>query len=557
MISQKDYKQNNFPVDTIENHFRLTEKLLGSGVEIKLSQLLETYLKMDSSLHKKASDSKTVDVSALTYALDRLPESIFGARKIILAQSKEDFLKMGLDISSSNEVIAKSRRRRSFFDPQKALLGCFIASQSDITDLVNLALIFQIEVSKIANIISGKEERFIKKEKFSWLEVSEKEWLRLKISLGDSWKEKLASLNKNNTDIKVSLVSSNVVGYRQVAQKWWSEISGRFFYSQDRPVYFVSSNAHCLTNIIGGFVRKKQLDIFAYIEESHPNLHREWLNVVAGANQIRINDLLYYLSKIYFRDNPKAAQEKTSYEESLGIKNLNLSGPLACDVQIIPVSAIINSSSIDPNLKVNNQKMMLDSRALVVNVEYPLGKGGEYLLSEVLENLSQLAGIYIIGKAAILSGSVGDVQIPSMVFDEQSGKSFSFNNIFNSDFLPRDFSKGILKKQKSVSVRGTILENQQQLEKYLQEGFNIIEMESGPYLSALLESQKVSSSSESKVHSLDDFPFELGIINYASDNPFEQKSLADAALGLDGVESTYLAGISVLQRIIDKEEANI
>ena len=541
----------------IEDHFRLTEKLLGSGSEVYVSQLLETYLKVGSSIHKKANDQKMVDVSALTYALDGLPEAIFSTGKIILAQNEDDFLKAGLDVADSEEVFTKSRRRRSFFDSQKSILACFIASKSDIDDLVNLVLVFQIEIGKITNLISRREERFIKNEKFSWLGIEEKEWLRLKLALGDSWQAKITSLKEKSVDIGISLVGSSEVGYRQIAQKWWSEVSGRFFYSQDEPMYFVSSNLHCLTNIIGGFVRKKQLDIFAYIEENHPELHREWLGVVAGDNKIRINDLLYYLSKLYFNANPKANQEKIAYEENLGIKTLYLSGPLACDVQLIPVSAMASSSSIDPNLKVANPKKMLDSKALIVNVEYPLGRAGYYLLSEVMENLSKIVGVYVIGKAAILSGSVGDVQIPSMVFDEATGESFFFNNVFNSGFLPKDFSKEILRNQKSVSVRGTILENQQQLEKYHQEGFNIIEMESAPYLSALLESQKVSAFPIDKAYHLDNLPFEAGVVNYASDNPFEQKSLADGALGLAGVEPTYLAGISVLQRIVDKEEVNI
>ena len=68
-------------------------------------------------------------------------------------------------------------------------------------------------------------------------------------------------------------------------------------------------------------------------------------------------------------------------------------------------------------------------------------------------------------------------------------------------------------------------------------------MESGHYLHALDEYYK---------NNLINLPLELGIINYASDNPLVE-NLTKESLALRSIESTYLPSLTILQRIIDLE----
>jgi len=557
MDKAKSYDFLRASEEAIEDHCRFYNQALEQGTEIKVSSLVESYKKMSPSLHRKVNRLRVIDAAALTYSLDRLPGCIWQVKKVILVQNENDLAQTGFRIKSSEKVFSKRRRRRSLFDSSKGALGFFITSSSGIDDLINALIAYQIEWQKVSLLLKRREEKFIDKEQFSWLGIGQEEWGRIKIALGDNWQEKILSVGRGSVDMSMQMVNNYRLGYRQIAQEWWKETTNVFsaIDAKAKPVYFVSSNLHSLANLISGFVREKQVEIFNYIEENYGQLYQEWLKVKSGENQLRVNDFLYFLSKIYFQDNPEAFKEKIDFEANLGIRQIKSSSGLVCDVQLIPVSAIGQSSSLDPNLKINNHRKIFRSEGLIINIEYPLGNAAYFILSEILENLSQLKGVYIIGKAAILSGSVGDLQIPAVVFDERNDKIFFIKNIFNEEFALKALQSEILKEQKAVSVRGTFLENQKQLERYNKAGFNIIEMESGPYLTALSEAQTVESLSRGGVFHLDNLPWELGIINYASDNPFLEKSLGEGSLALEGIEPTYLASLAVLERIIEKEEA--
>jgi len=557
MDKTKNYDFLRAPEEAIGNHRRFYNQALKKGVEVKVSSLAESYRKMSPSLHRKVNQPQVIDVAALTYSLDRLPSCIWQVEKVTLVQNENDFVRAGFKIKFSEEVFSKRRRRRSLFDSSKRVLGFFITSSSDVDDLVNALIAYQIEWQKVGLLLKGREEKFADEEQFSWLGIGQEEWGRVKTALGDNWQEKILSVGRGSVDTNIQMISNHRLGCRQIAQEWWKQASSLFpvINLKAKPAYFVSSNLHSLINVISGFVRKKQVEIFGHIEENYSQLYQEWLKVKSGENQLRVNDFLYFLSKIYFQDNPEAFKEKIDFEANLGIQQIKSSGGLVCDVQLIPVSAISQSSSLDPNLKINNHRKIFRSEGLIINIEYPLGDAAYFILSEILENLSQLKGVYIIGKAAILSGSVGDLQIPAVIFDERSDKIFFIKNIFNEEFVFKAFQSKILKEQKAVSVRGTFLENQKQLERYSKASFNIVEMESGPYLTALSEAQSVKPLSRGGVFHLDHLPWELGIINYASDNPFLEKSLGEGSLALEGIEPTYLASLAVLQRIIEKEEA--
>jgi len=180
-----------------------------------------------------------------------------------------------------------------------------------------------------------------------------------------------------------------------------------------------------------------------------------------------------------------------------------------------------------------------------------LGFAAYFILKELLDRLQNIKGVYVMGKAAILSGDVGDIQIPNTVLDERTNNLFTFSNIFNNNFPKTSFQSNILNNQKAVSVFGTFLENMEQLVKYNADNFNIIEMESGPYLNAIYEYLNKNLPFDSKLN-IEKTPFDFGIANYASDNPLSQ-TLGEGSMNLKGIEPTYLSALAIIQRIIDLE----
>jgi hypothetical protein len=536
--------------ESIKDHIRTYHQALKSGQLVSLSSFFPSYIRLGPSLHQKLN-SKELDFPALGYSLPRLPECLFNTENIYIAQNWQKFEDLKLNLAEFVPVDAPARRRSWLFNESSKTLLCLISSDSDLDDLVNTLICFSLEWQKIKALPVRDLADLIKKESYKKLGINEDEWSRLKNFLGDNWSQKLSS---HLFDFNLQLIGYDGSDYLVGPQSWWQQVSDKSLILglSTLPIYFVSSNLHSLSNVIGGFVKHEQGRFFSYIEESNLELYDIWQKIKSGENDIRVNDFLYYISGIFSNIHPDFQREKILYESKLGIKNLQPKSSFFSEAQIIPVSAIANSLYLDGNLNIKNKEKLSQSKSVIINIDYPLGFAAYYLLSALFGNLSNLRGVYIIGKAAILSGAIGDIQIPKSVFDERSGNIFHLNNIFNNQFPFVGNQSEILQNQKAICVFGTFLENAKQLNGYIESGFNIIEMESGAYLTAIAETILHKNLPQNEVIDVDNLPFDFGIINYASDNPLT-KNLGEGNLALRGVEPTYLALLSVVQRIIDLE----
>jgi len=456
------------------------EKVTG-GREFNLSELQITFSDM----------APILNTNGLDYAAKRLPVEIENNPKIYLLNSQDQLDDIDARKNSWKSVKSAARRRFAFYNTIENYLAFCLSSDSDIDDIIN-------------NLLATKK------------------------------------------DLKIQFLIDHNFDYFKNASGYVDDLLAKtgILDIDDKPVYFISSNLHSLVNLTGGFLYHYQNEIFNYVQNYLPDLAKIWEKIKTSNNVLRVNDFLYYISSKYFAANPEKLNEKKAYEYDLGFIQIKPDRYIDCGIQILPIKSIFLSKFIDPYLKVNTPETIKSSEAVIVNIEYPLGFTAYFILRELLNRLKNLKGVYIMGKAAILSGEVGDIQIPSVVFDERTGNTFNTNNIFNNSFPKTALQSKILINQKAVSVYGTFLENIEQLTKYNADGFNIIEMESGPYLNALIEKYK----------DLNSLPFDFGIANYASDNPLSQ-TLGEGAMNLKGIEPTYLASLAIIQRIIDLESS--
>ena len=128
-----------------------------------------------------------------------------------------------------------------------------------------------------------------------------------------------------------------------------------------------------------------------------------------------------------------------------------------------------------------------------------------------------------MGKAATLNGVIGDVMIPGVVHDEHSQTTYLFENAFTAEGLADDLTYGtVLDNQKGVSVRGTFLQTPRYMDVFYREGYTDIEMEAGPYLSAVYEISRPKRYPDNEIVDLHGLPFEVGILHYASDTPLSK-----------------------------------
>ncbi|MCK4831281.1 MAG: hypothetical protein KAS81_00870, partial [Anaerolineales bacterium] len=145
--------------DEIELYRRTYYSLLRSTSEIKLEALVEAHTNIDSSLHAGVR-SLQPDLEALTYTALRLPDCISQVRSVVLGQSQDVFSWHGYPaVEHWERVTAVGRRRCMYFDGQETL-AAYIASSSDIDDLIPVLTTFQIEWNKLNHLLQGSQLQF-------------------------------------------------------------------------------------------------------------------------------------------------------------------------------------------------------------------------------------------------------------------------------------------------------------------------------------------------------------------------------------------------------------
>jgi hypothetical protein len=194
---------------------------------------------------------------------------------------------------------------------------------------------------------------------------------------------------------------------------------------------------------------------------------------------------------------------------------------------------------------------------VIVNIDYPLGLAAYHHLSRVAQGVGELRGVYVMGKAATLNARVGDVMVPGVVYDEHSRNTYLFANAFAAAEVQAFMFEGtVLDNQKAVTVRGPFLQNRSYMSVFYNEGYTIMEMEAGPYLSAVYEIGHPRRHPNDEIVNLyaKVLPCEVGILHYGSDTPYSRRqSLLSKSLSFFGVESTYACATAILRRILARE----
>jgi hypothetical protein len=561
--------------EEIDLYTRTYYSLLRSSGEIQIRSLEETHAGMGSSLHLHAEDA-TIDLGAFIYAYLRLPPVMERTRLVVLGQSSEVFMRRGYpNIREWTPVQAPGRRRRAFFDG-KDILAAQIASVSDIDDLVPMLVALQIEWNKIhAHLSKTPAEELLRKSVADGtglspadadairqtLELSESDFARLHALWGEAWPRHLLTIVETRKSMSILLIAGSFVDYRKATEDWWREIerATEDIRLSERPVYFVSSNTHSLANLLSGFALTQQAEIAQYLRAVNPEgLWEEYLRITEEGLP-GLENLLYYTYRPYAAHAGKARQNEAAlvWERECGI--IRIAAPPALDVgaQVIEVCKL-NPERLDRRIQIPGMERLKDSPALILNIDYPLGMSAYLLLNQAAANLGELRGVYLMGKAATLNGRVGDVMIPNVVYDEHSQNTFLFKNCFSAADVASHLNQGtVFDNQKAVTVRGTFLQNRDFMHVFYREGYTDIEMEAGPYLSAVYENIYPKRYPSNEIVNLFiNAWFDIGVLHYASDTPYSRRQeLLSKSLSYFGVDSTYATSVAILRRILSKEAA--
>lgn len=561
--------------DPIALFMRTYYSLLRTTTAMQIQTLEESYLAMESSLHIQARMLEKADISALVYSGLRLPACIIEVETILLAQIEDVFEENNYPISTWQRVEAPGRRRRSHWDGGKKL-GVFISSRSDIDDLIPMLVGYQIEWNKVHHRLKNSPIRLFLEthNRFSdfspaeiellatTLQVTVEEVRRLGIALAENFIPTLRAMIKSRKQFRVEQLAASLADYRKATARWWAHLrdtSLPYGYDlENRPVYFVSSNMHSLLNVLSGFAVRERTPILNFLHEAGQHELLAEYEAIQQDDDLAHNEpnFLYYALKKYTAAKGELVLKRQAEAEAeIGSLRVQSRRGFDVGVQVIQVSQL-REDYLDPRLCcLEDFSVLRDSDALIVNIDYPLGVAAYDILSHISSRVGRLAGVYIMGKAATLNGAIGDVMLPNVVHDEHSQNTYLFANGFSAqDVAPYMILGSVLDNQKAVTVYGTFLQNPRYMDVFYEEGYTVLEMEAGAYLSAVYETVRPRRHPTDEIIRLYEAALDVGIIHYASDTPFSKgENLGARSLGYSGVEATYAATIAIARRILEQE----
>lgn len=460
------------------------------------------------SLYRHAADPERIDVQALRYVLQRLPERIWTVRDFTVARSISPMTSRDFA-----PVATAARRRPTFRTGPDSLVTSFRGGMSDLLDFISAMTCYQIETDKMrakAAACHGSEETAFRGPSL-WERLAEPgtgdarnsilhslsvefrcgydEIRELDDIMGGGLPEFVSSVIRTDSRaLKVTFTDrfGLVENYNRKAKLWAAAVADAV--SDARLVHLVSSNRHSMANLLSPWVAARTRD---------------------GIDLDRVRKML---------ENPDTQRERLEADFKAGIRAV----PVPDDTPFCQ-TALTGDSDV------------------ILNMDYAFGEEGFFLFNELCETLGKrLGSVFIIGKAGTLTGSRGDMMLPSYFVKQGTGDVYPVDNClsprdFSDDFPFRVFSGGPM-----LTVDGTFMQNSDVL-SYFRDNWKAlgVEMEGIPYVRAL---------AQAVLRGRIPGGLPVGVAYYASDAPLEGDTLS-VPLGCAGVVPVYEATRAVLNRI--------
>src|SRR5215218_2545489 len=296
--------------DEVELYHRTYTTLLRSSGETLVRVLEPSHRAMNSSLHPLAA-SEELDLGAFLYATRRLPELVADAKVIVMGQEAKVFRSNGIGPIEDWELLEAPARRRRWFHDGHGMLAVLLASASDLDDLIPTLVAYQIEWNKLR----------VRQRSLDWpggaaptplecadaLGGSEEDWSRLRDAWGEGFADRLGDVADRRLALRVRMLGGSAVGYARMTRRWWRPVRATLAEQglEDRPIYFVSSNAHSIVNLLTGTAREREREITEWVDASDdPDLKPELDRFRSGEAEGSWENFLYFAAREYFSAQP-------------------------------------------------------------------------------------------------------------------------------------------------------------------------------------------------------------------------------------------------------------
>ena len=512
---------------------------------------------LSPEIYGTMNDAKVVELKGLEYVIDRLPQGVEKATKIILTDEDE------FENTPFKRVEPLKRRRVSYHISDHEF--CFIVSRgiSEIYDIITHMTFLNIEAKKIylkmhddyGNIRIEWERLEKVVDRIGDLTMGELDsalW-NLSIILGRPYhetRETYEYLEKNRIDSQSNtglfsliyhlgkrienegLARENalviyfapslmgIIGHQRYGKLWAGKIKNCLaeLGLKDRPLHIVSANLHSVVNVLYGYGALTQ-----------KNLAMDGSDIYEFFNSIK--------------NHTETIQ---TFAAGRGLVQLPDESGSNTHCQLIDTAMLVDVPC-HPGLKLG---AVLPGKQMpvILVMDYAFGAQAFELMEQLLkpgqdssgEWPLNLASISIMGKAGTLTGEKGDIMLATAHVLEGT----SDNYLFANDLTSEDFDSGItVHRGTMATVLGTSLQNKDVLGMF-QSDWNAVglEMEGGHY-------HKAINASVIKGNILPGVPVRYAY--YASDNPLRTgNTLAAGAMGMEGIRPTYMITMVILGKIM-------
>ncbi len=455
---------------------------------IDIKSLLPKYKQLSPALHGAADDPERIDFNGLAYAVRRLPANLTRTFTYFLTELLPHHYS---DPDGSFTKVATRSRRRAVYEmlPGKDMV-LIRDGLSDLVDLISCLCLYAIEARKIRRrmrdpvLLSTMAGAALDALPFSTVEQA---------GLRSVWPEdtvaRLREIALHHEDLRIE-VFKDLFNYNSAHSEVWSaqvaaatrELMGAdpSDLPADLPVHIVSSNTHSVINCLSGALTENAAAIRAWAEQQGHELLAETWNDPA--------DLVYALSRDYYKAHPEALEAKRAADARAGIVRLDETAFTGIGVQLID-TARLAGKPVDPGL----EPAPGARRALIVNIDYAFGQQAEHVMAALLALFGpRVASVNVLGKAGGLTGARGDIMAPTAFVDQVGDRSLPLPEANLGVDLER--LRGRVPGRgvhlgAVLTVAGTLLQNQVMLNynRHLW-GCVGLEMEGSYYFAQILES---------------------------------------------------------------------
>jgi hypothetical protein len=580
IIQQKDFLQLIHPFSKfatfISRNIRYKDKVLDDLMAFKnfvlssidkgpleISRMLDLYRKVNSCLHTKAL-SDDLDVTAWTYALNRLPQNTIETYIFVLITKPPKLLSLNEELSTTllprMQTNARNRDCYKFLDGKDVVVVREL--ETDVLDFISNMCIHLIESTKLRRYLSSPitiSKIFQAKDDFNstlqvlmnttGIYINKTEGKMLYSVFGDQFAQKLIHLCLNNQDVNLSVLKDYLTD-KDTVENWIQNL-----WNVTRSVLNVNSSVDEIDDLVVDIVQGSKKTLLSCISP-HIYKHRTEIMTWAVENNIKLkttvffneNDKLIAYSHYYYLAFPEKQREKELMDQEHGIVTIRTTFGTGVKVLVINVNKL-NPEFIDPDTVLKPAS----KNHIILYLGYTFGAQSHHLIKPVLMLFgSKARSMNIIGKAGTLVGRRSDILLASKVFHDKS------HDVASVNYGEMDISE--LKKithcdiyvGPMLTVAGTILQNNDLLNfyKYVM-GCIGLEMEGYYYAREVENSIK---------HSLLREDFVSRLFYYASDlplDPTQNLSTESSVVSWDeGIGSMNAIQRFILKQIFKEDKRN-